>query len=244
MSKFDQKRIMPRYSVIAIFMTLCALAVVGKALYTMTGNRNYWMKVAEQKQKDSIPVKPARGNILSCDEQLMAGSLPEFKLYIDFQALKASKADTLWTQKLDSICMGLHEIFPEMSAQEFRDHLKKGFDYEQKDKSTGHRHWPIWKYRVPYNVFAEVHALPVLNLPMTYERVNEEFTVRASFKSGFNVEEYNARKHPFGSLAYRTVGDMYGAKDSARCGLELYYDSVLRGENGLIHRRKIGRAHV
>lgn len=59
------------------------------------------------------------------------------------------------------------------------------------------------------------------------------------FKSGFNVEEFNARRRPYGSLALRTVGDMYGAKDEARCGLELQYDSVLRGKNGIIHRRKV-----
>ena len=40
-------------------------------------------------------------------------------------------------------------------------------------------------------------------------------------------------------MAQRTVGDMFGAKDTARFGLELSYDSILRGKNGLIHRRKI-----
>ena len=32
---------------------------------------------------------------------------------------------------------------------------------------------------------------------------------------------------------------MFGAKDSAKYGLELSYDSILRGTNGLMHRRKI-----
>jgi hypothetical protein len=53
MSKFDNKKIMPRYSVIAIIMTLMAVAVIGKTLYTMTAHRQYWMKVAEQKKKDA-----------------------------------------------------------------------------------------------------------------------------------------------------------------------------------------------
>ena len=35
------------------------------------------------------------------------------------------------------------------------------------------------------------------------------------------------------------MGDMYGAKDTARFGLELSYDSILRGSNGIIHRRKV-----
>ena len=32
---------------------------------------------------------------------------------------------------------------------------------------------------------------------------------------------------------------MFGAKDTARCGLELSYDSILRGTDGIIHRRKV-----
>ena len=32
---------------------------------------------------------------------------------------------------------------------------------------------------------------------------------------------------------------MFGAKDTARFGLELSYDSILRGSNGIIHRRKV-----
>ena len=61
----------------------------------------------------------------------------------------------------------------------------------------------------------------------------------SKFKSGFHWEEFNARRRPFGSLAQRTIGDMFGAKDSARCGLELSFDSILRGANGIIHRRKV-----
>ena len=244
MSKFDHKKIMPRYSVIAIIMTLLALAVIGKTLYTMTANRQYWMKVAEQKKKDSISVKPLRGNNLRFYGQLMAGSLPEFKLYMDFQALKESKNDSLWLEKLDSICMGLNRIFPEQSAEDFKKHLEEGRLKVQKDGSVGSRHWLMWKSRVAYNTLSEIMMLPVLNMPFNYERTNEEFTVRASFKSGFNVEEYNARKHPFGSLAQRTVGDMFGAKDVARCGLELSYDSILRGENGIIHRRKVRNKYL
>jgi cell division protein FtsI (penicillin-binding protein 3) len=40
-------------------------------------------------------------------------------------------------------------------------------------------------------------------------------------------------------LAQRTIGEMYGAKDSAKNGLELSLDTLLRGKNGLMHRRKI-----
>ena len=40
MSKFAHKKIMPRYSPIAIIMTLIATAIVGRALYIMTAKHD------------------------------------------------------------------------------------------------------------------------------------------------------------------------------------------------------------
>lgn len=101
---------MPRYSAIAIIMTLIATAIVGKAFYIMTAKHDYWMQVAERQKRDSVTVKPNRGNILSCAGQLMASSLPEFKVFMDFKALTEAGNDSLWDAKQDSICQGLHKI--------------------------------------------------------------------------------------------------------------------------------------
>lgn len=218
MSKFNNNKIIPRYSVIAIVMSLIALAVLGKTIYTMTAKRSYWMEVASLQKKDSVKVKPTRGNILSCDGQLMASSLPEFKGYMDFNALKEAGNDTAFVDSITYISKGLNNIFPEKSASEFKKHLMEGFHKKSK-------HWPIWDERIDYNTFKEIQSLPIFHL--------------SKFKSGFHWDEFNARRRPFGSLAQRTVGDMFGAKDTARCGLELSYDSILRGTDGIIHRRKV-----
>lgn len=218
MSKFNNNKIIPRYSVIAIVMSLIALAVLGKTIYTMTAKRSYWMEVASLQKKDSVKVKPTRGNILSCDGQLMASSLPEFKVYMDFNALKEAGNDTAFVDSIAYISKGLNNIFPEKSASDFKKHLMEGFHKMSK-------HWPIWDERIDYNTFKEIQSLPIFHL--------------SKFKSGFHWDEFNARRRPFGSLAQRTVGDMFGAKDTARCGLELSYDSILRGTDGIIHRRKV-----
>ena len=57
MSKFNNRKIIPRYSAIAIVMSLIALAVLGKTIYTMTASRSYWMEVASTQKKDSVRVK-------------------------------------------------------------------------------------------------------------------------------------------------------------------------------------------
>ena len=137
---------------------------------------------------------------------------------MDFVALKEAKSDSLWDVKVDSICNGLHKIFPDKSAAEFKQHLSEG-------KAKMKRHWAIYNERINYNTFCEVKDLPMFKLN--------------SNKSGFHWEEFNARQRSYGSLAGRTIGAMYGAKDTARFGLELSYDSILRGTNGIVHRRKV-----
>ena len=230
MSKFNNDKVMPRYFAIAVVLTLIGFAVVGKAMYIMTAKKDYWTQVASRLKRDSVVVKPNRGNILSCDGQLMASSIPEYKLYMDFQAgaddsIGRHNRDSIWEANIDTICHELNQIFPQRSAAEFKANLLEGKHKVQKNGTVGARHWDIWPRRVDYNTFCEVH-----NLPIFKER---------TYKGGFHWETYNSRRKPFGTLAQRTIGEMYGAKDSAKNGLELSLDTLLRGKNGLMHRRKI-----
>ena len=230
MSKFKSDKVMPRYFAIAVVMTLIGFAIVGKAMYIMTAKKQYWTDVAARLKRDSVIVKPNRGNILSSDGQLMASSIPEYKIYMDFQAgtddsLGMARHDSIWEADMDSICDGLNKIFPKRSAAEFKAHLLEGKQKVQKNGSVGARHWAIWPRRIDYNTFCEVRMLPIFR-----ER---------TYKGGFHWEEFNARRKPFTTLARRTIGDLYGEIDSAKNGLELAFDKELRGTNGLMHRRKV-----
>ena len=225
MSKFSNDQVMPRYMIIAVVLTLIGIAIIGKAFYIMTAKKQYWTEVADRLKRDSVSVKPTRGNILSCDGQLMATSIPEYKIYMDFQAAAFVDGDSLWLDKVDSVCEGLSKIFPTITPHEFKVWLETGKSKVNKNGSVGARHWPIWTKRIDYNTYTEVSQLPFFNMP--------------KYKSGFHTEEFNARRRPFGSLALRTVGGMFGAKDSAYYGLELSYDSLLRGTPGITGRRKV-----
>ena len=223
MSKFNNDQVLPRFMAIAIVLTLIGFAIIGKALYIMTAKKQYWTEVADRLKRDSVSVKPNRGNILSCDGQLMATSIPEYKVFIDFQAA-AFEDDSLWNSKLDSVCEGLSKIFP-YTAHEYKVLLTKGKQKVNSNGSVGARHWPIYPRRIDYNTYMEVKSLPFFNMPR--------------YKSGFHEEVFNARRRPFGTLAQRTLGGTMMATDSAYFGLELAYDSILRGTPGITGRRKI-----
>lgn len=222
---FDRKKMIKRYKIVAYAMVLVGIAILVRVVYIATVERSYWMDVAELLTKDSVDVKPVRGNILSSDGRLMAGSLPEYRLFVDFKAGGDDNEvrDSLWDNKIDSLCMGLHEIFPEFTVAQFKENLEKG-------RAKGSRHWPVVKRRVNYSVYSEVKKLPIFN--------------QSANAGGFHVEKFNARKRPFGSLAKRTIGDLFGGKDTARFGLELSYDSILRGKNGRIRRQKVRNEYI
>lgn len=204
-----------RYAFIMGILILIFLAVIGKEAYLMFAQKEIWTKYFTSKfVRANIELPAKRGNILSADGQLMASSIPEYKIYMDFQAGN----DHDFMSKLDSITTGLSRIFPDETSSQFRKRLLDG----RKERS---RYWLIYPHRITYTQFKEVQRLPFFN--------------RGRNKSGLSGEIFNQREKPFGSLASRTLGSLYPAKDSARNGLELAYDSILRGKNGIAHRTKV-----
>ena len=232
MKRFSNKQVISRFHVIAFLFTLVGISILGKAAYIMFVQRDYWKAVSERYVKENVVVKPTRGNIFSADGQLLATSLPEYKIYMDYvvrekDSLRQRKIqrerDSLLEVKMDSICIGLNRILPGKSVGWYRSRIKEG----QERRS---RHWLIYPYRISFIDYKEVKSLPFFN-----KGVN---------KSGFHEEEFNETKKPFGSLASRTIGDLYPGKDSARSGLQLAFDTLLRGKPGLVHKQKVRNCYL
>ena len=126
---------MTRYFFVILLMALIGVAIVVKAGITMFAERQYWQDVADRFVKENVTVKPNRGNIISSDGKLMASSLPEYRIYMDFMSGEKdekrrqkdqARRDSILNANMDSICIGLHKIFPDKSAAQFKAHLKKG----------------------------------------------------------------------------------------------------------------------
>ena len=217
------KNITLRYTFFVLIMALLAIAVIVKAGIIMFAERQYWKDVADRFVRENVIVFPTRGNIISADGKLMASSLPEFRIYMDFKA-GGVKKDTMLMNHLQEICEGLHKIFPDKSAAEFRKTILRG-------RKLGSRNYLLYPKRISYIEYKEVKKLPVLCLNR--------------YTSGLHELAYNQRKKPFGSLAMRTLGDLYpdtalGAKN----GLELTYDKYLKGEVGITHRQKVRNMYL
>lgn len=226
---FDKKQIVPRF--ITFYFVICGIAlwIIITMFKVMFVEGEAWQEVGKVTEVDSIRLDASRGNILSADGQLMSSSLPNYKIYVDFRSgiekndtayeSKVAEKKALFAEHIDSICIGLAEICPLKTPNEYKAHILKGLD-------KGSRHYELCQGQtLNYIQYNEIKKLPIFN--------------GSKYTSGLVVETRNGRKKPFGSLAKRTLGEMYGAKDSARSGLELAYDSVLRGKPGLSHRKKV-----
>jgi len=219
----NKDRATRRYVVIFGIMCLVGLYILGKAVYTMLPpESDYWKEVGRNSKKAPIPA--SRGNILSCDRQVLSGTVPKYALYMDFRVVDpdttvAKKTreyrDTTFNQKLDSIAEGLARIFPDYDAEWFRRRLLAG-------KAKGKFSWRIYPKLATYVQYRACQELPYFREGM--------------YRSGFHADELLLRIKPYGGLASRTIGELYN--DSTRrpkCGLELSFDSILSGQPGTKH---------
>ena len=225
--KADKNNSIGRFLIILITMSLLGIYILSTAVYTMVSKRDYWTAVSKRLVKQNLPIPATRGNIYDCNGNLVAGSVPEYRLYMDYVVIDKNENARIKTQNfrdsvlrndLDSIAQGLSKIFPDKDAAWFRERLLEG-------KRRGSHAWRIYPRHATYIQYMECKKLPLLR--------------ESVMKSGFYTEEIMQRKHPYGSLASRTLGDLWRDSDAAKNGLELSFDSILRGKDGVSHRMKI-----
>ena len=231
--KQEKKRVSRKYLSLFLLMMVWGILIIAKMGFVMFGERQYWNDVARNMTPVNRVIEPRRGNILSDDGLLLASSVKQYRVFIDFRTsekdpVRAQKdqtrKDTLYNNHLAEFARQMHEIFPKYSAQEFVNHYENGF------KAKSHS-WPLLpgvsrnSYPISYN---------------QYKSLSKTVWLKPRYEMWFySAESKISREKPFGALAARTIGGMYEAKDSARNGLELSFDSLLRGTPGRGHQEKV-----
>ncbi|MBR1800535.1 MAG: transpeptidase family protein [Bacteroidaceae bacterium] len=235
---FDHKHIIPRYTFVIILMTLVGVAVIATAAYSMFFEKSYWEKVRERLASRQKDIPAVRGNIYSADGQLLVGSMPIYTLYADLVVVDQNDSvaerrgrawrDTVFVREIDSLCIGLNQLFPKKSVAEYKTLLHKAYkNAKERERGKKCQRTFVLARNASYIQYREFLKLP-------YVRYGRN-------KSGFYGEEIPQRQKPYGNMATRTLGSLLPASDSAMNGLELAYDSILRGVNGKKHREKVRR---
>lgn len=196
-----------------LYITFCIIGLVifGKVLFIQATPGEEARKLAERFTMRVNDILPERGRILSADGELLATSIPEYEIRWDSQ--DGFNKD-LFLSKLDSLCSGLSVIVGNRTAAE----LKADFTSALESKS---RYLKVADH-LNYNQLQDFKKLPFVN--------------KRKVRTGFIILTKNKRVKPFGDLAFRTIG-LY--RDSNMVGIELAYDSILRGKAGKQRQERI-----
>lgn len=231
--KYNTRRVLARYKFIGFLFGFFGLVILFKAAYLMTVDRDYWLAVNAKFESEYKPLPATRGNILSADGQLLATSLPEYRIFLDPMSWERDpvkrekdqkRRDSILTHCMDSIVNGMHQIIPDLDPQALRRRIIEG---RRKKK---HNIALYSQKRVTHLQLLELKKLPLFRLSVGM--------------GGFRYEEFRRRKNPYGNLAARTVGKLRSDNDSALSGLELAFDTELSGRPGVCHREKVSNRYI
>ena len=205
------------YFIVTMLFSIVGLLIISKAINIVFVEGDFWRKLGEEQIQRNQTEPAERGNIYSCKGELMATSMPCYYVYIDFKAGGFNK-DTL-NHYIAPLSQALSKKFGDKTPQEYRAHIEKGYA----SKSRG---WQLISRKVSYTELKELRQLPFLS--------------KRSNVSGLHTKEMAKRQNPYGTLALRTIGNVYGDYErGGSSGLEMRYDSLLRGTPGKKTRKKI-----
>lgn len=232
--RFNYDAVKIRYLILTAVFCIFGAAILGRAFMMMHGEQQqYWLDVSKRFKREGVCIPAKRGNIVSADGQVLATTLPEYNVFMDFTVKDNTeqltqkyqlRRDRLLFLKLDSMCNGLHRLFPQTPASEFREKILTG-------RYSGEKHFCITPKRITYLEYCKLKELP--------------FFCESEVLTGVHAEAEPKRKKPFGNLATSTIGSFNPKNlDHKMQGLEEHFDVALRGHDGLARRQKVQNRYL
>ena len=216
----EQRNTVWRFAIIFIFILIGFFAVLGKIIYVQTVERDEWLKVAEKQVPTVRPIAATRGNILDCNGRLLASSMPQYYMYMDTRVPALhEKNGALFHAHIDSLAKDLATIVGEHTQAEYKTRIVHAY-------LKGEKRLKVCDHRINY---LQRQAL-----------LENSLIKKGKYKSGIFFEDQHRRIKPYGILASRTIGGIYGEGGHGNSGLEKRFDDELRGEDGLSNIQKIG----
>lgn len=194
-----------RVYVTFLLMVLFGVAIIYKAAYVQAKEGRELLADESKLHTKLDTIYAERGNIYSEDGSLLATTIPQFDLRIDFKAINK---DTFY-HYLESLSHELANILKDNSKSEYKQVLAT--EYEK-----GSRYY-LLKRKASYEQYIAVRQL------MPFKKGQN--------KGGFIAEPNNKRVNPYGLLANRVIG--LWRKNAQNVGIEREYNEYLSGSNGM-----------
>ncbi len=191
-----------------LLVVAVCLAILGKAFYIQQVQGSYWRGLSDSLHQRIAEIPAARGTIYSEDGQMLSTNVPQFDIYIDFRVEPLhEKNGKLFRENIDSLSLALADLFNDQTAAQYKDQLTKAFETREPNYEL--------KKKIDYRQYLALAKFPLFKV--------------GRYKSGMIAQERNVRLNPYQNMGYRTIGL---AREQNSVGLELSYDTVLKGRNG------------
>jgi len=191
-----------------LLVVVVCLFILGKAFYIQQVQGSYWRGLSDSLHQRIAEIPAARGTIYSEDGQMLSTNVPQFDIYIDFRVEPLhEKNGKLFRENIDSLSLALADLFQDQSAAQYKDQLTKAFETREPNYEL--------KKKINYRQYLALAKFPMFKV--------------GRYKSGMIAQERNVRLNPYQNMGYRTIGL---AREQNSVGLELSYDTVLKGRNG------------
>ncbi len=222
----NKERVIYRFFIVYLAMVGFALWIVARCLFMWFAEGDELRSKAENiiEKKCSFPA--IRGGIYAQDGRILAVSIPQYLIRMDFRADGLKKEN--FDRDVDSLSICLAGLFKDRTAREYKRFL---MDYKYHKRRN--RYVLISSKKLSYPELMQLKQFPLFRLGRN--------------KSGLICERQSFRKQPHENLAARTIGYLSMNKNSkkiGRVGLEGAFNSELEGKEGTGVNRKIPGGYV
>lgn len=255
----EKKRILFVYSVFVVLLCIITGGIIYRISY-FSVDKGKWAEYGERRLHVTDTIPPERGNIYDCDGHLLSSTLPQYTFYLDFGQLDSftwkGSRDVLGISKeeakkvkmrkafnyyIDSLSFYLSKEFGDRTPSQYKRYLQDGAN-----KRSGY--YLVTRKKATYQQMMRIKDFPYFRIGIKEVNI-EGYTAYKSNLSGLIPVVEVKRVKPYGSLASRTIGDIYAERQAGgKNGLEYAYDSILRGVPGLgryvyasVNNPRIGR---
>lgn len=187
-----------------IFMVLFAASIFFFTARIQVVEGEKWRALSDSMTLKYKEIPAVRGNIYSEDGNLLATSIPKYKISLDMTVIPSDS----FYRFVDEVAVRLSQTFGNKSAEEYNRLLRKG-------KSRRNRYLTLTR-NASYIQLRDMKTWPIFRM--------------GRYKGGLIEEERTERKLPLGQLASRTIG--FKNENISGVGLEATYDALLSGISG------------
>ena len=212
-----KKGILNRVKVLYGLFFVIGLLIIGKIIYLQYGPQSVALRSKGTTiTYERMAIEADRGDILAVDGRLLATSVPEYEIRMDFAA--QGLVDSIFMRQVDSLAYCLSNFFGDRTKAAYKVKLLNAYRNKKKNRYT-----MLSPRRVNHLELKEIRRFPIFRLGKN--------------RGGLITVQINRRLLPHGSMAKRTIGMVN--QTGTKVGIEGAFDTLLRGVDGNVLMQRI-----